>query len=127
VFRFLLRLSAGDRGQHPDLLAALEARVEAVALARVHAVDVDVHERPQRAALVEHQVRNGECPERFGDRGRLRLEPAATARLRREERGQQDYGQSPTSTERIGGRFLAASVQVPPCERIHTEPPCVPT
>ena len=96
-------------------------------LAGVDSVDVDVHQRPQGAALVEQQVGDGKPAQRIGDRGRVALEPPAAARLRREERRQQDYGQSPTSTDRIGGRLRAVSVHVPPSERTKTKPPCVPT
>ena len=106
----------------------MQARVEAVALAHVLAVDVDVHERAERAALVEEQARDRQRAQRPRDRGGIGLEPRAAARLCRQERRQQDYGQSATSTERIGGRFRAVSVQVPlsPAPRTQTEPPCVP-
>ena len=120
--------AAGDRGDHANLLRAFKPCVEAVALAQVFAVHVDVHERAERAALVEEQVRDRKRVQRLRDRGRVGLEPGAAARLCRQERRQQDYGQSATSTERIGGRFRAVSVHVPPspAPRTQTEPPCVP-
>ena len=107
----------------------MQARLEPVALAYVLAVEVDVHERAERAALVEEQARDRERAQRLRDRGRVGLEPRAAACLCRQERRQQDYGQSATSMDRIGGRFRAASVHVPlsPAPRTHTEPPCVPT
>jgi len=104
----------------------LQACLEAVTLAHVLAVHVDVHERAERAALVEEQARDRKRPQRLRDRGGAGLEPRAAACLCRQERRQQDYGQSATSTERIGGRFRAASAHSPPEERIQTEPLCVP-
>ena len=106
----------------------MQARIEAVAFAHVFAVDVDVHERAEHAALVEEQAGNRKPAQRLRDRGRAGLEPRAAARLCRQERRQQDYGQSATSTDRIGGRFRTASVHVPPSPavRVQTEPPCVP-
>jgi hypothetical protein len=53
-----LRSAACDGGDHADLLGAGELRIEAAALAHVLAVDVDVHERAERAALVEEQARD---------------------------------------------------------------------
>jgi hypothetical protein len=122
----VLPLAAGDRRDDADLFGPLQARVEAVALAHVFAVDVDVHERAKGAALVEEQARYRKLAQRLHDRGGTGLEPRLAARLCRQERRQQDYGQSATSTERIGGRLPAASVQRPSRERAKTEPLCMP-
>src|SRR5207237_3139848 len=113
-------LAAADPRDYADLFDPLQARVEAVALAYVLAVDVDVHERAERAALVEEQARDRKRAQRLRDRGGVGLEPRAAARLCRQEGRQQDYGQSATSTERIGGRFRAASVHVPPSPAART-------
>lgn len=109
----LTHRAAGDRSDDADPLRALEARLQAVSLAGVDAVDVDVHERPQGAALVEHQVGDRQGAQRLGQARRVGLEAVPAAGLRREERREQDYGQSTTSTERIGGRWRASSLHVP--------------
>jgi hypothetical protein len=64
--------------------------------------------------LVEEQVGDRERPQRLPDRAGIDLESVAAARLRREQRGEENYGDSATSTERIGGRFSAISSQSAP-------------
>ena len=55
------------------------------------------------------------------------LEAALPADLGGEHPGEQDYRQSAASTERIGGRCVAASTQLsPPSALAKTEPLCVP-
>ena len=96
-------------------------------LAHVDAVDVDVHERPDLAALVEDEVGDREGAERIGDRARLDLEAALPADLRSEHPREEYYCQSAASTERMGGSCDAASAQLsPPSADTNTEPLCVP-
>ena len=119
-------LAAGDCRDDPHLGALLEPRLEAAARARVVAVHVDVHERPQRSRLVEDEVADGKGPQRVAEGRRLELEAPPPASLGREQRRQEDYGQSTASTERIGGSWLATSLHVP-SRRAKTDPLCVPT
>jgi hypothetical protein len=110
-------------GDEANLLAALERRVDAAALAHVRPVDVDVHERSQSAALVEDEVRDWKGAERRGDGVRFHLEAALSADLGGQHARQQDYRQVAASTERIGGSWDAASLQLsPPSEVTKTEP-----
>ena len=76
--------------------------------------------------LVEEEIRDRQAAERVRDRARVYLEASLAAGLRREQRRQQDYDQSATSTERIGGRLRATSVHLPSRERAKTEPLCIP-
>src|SRR5437868_3878057 len=98
------------------------------ALAHVDAADVDVHEAPEVSALVEEQVGDRQLSQRVLDRRGVDLEPRLSARLRREERREQDYCHSATSTESTGGKCRAASIQVSPSSgETKTEPLWVPT
>ena len=117
-----------SRFDDSDRLAAFELRFEAAALARVRAVDVDVHERAQLVTLVEEQVTHGKSAQRGADRRYLQLELLLPARLLREERRQENgYCHSATSTDRIGGSCEAASSHSPPSSgETKTEPLCVP-
>ena len=101
---------------------------EAVALARVRPVDVDVHERAQLVALVEEQVAHRESAQRGADRRRLQLELFLPARLIGQQAGQEDgYCHSATSTDRIGGSCDAASIHSSPSfGETKTEPLWVP-
>jgi hypothetical protein len=64
--------------------------------------------------LVEEQVGDRKRPQCLPYRAGIDLEAVAAAGLRREQRGEEDYGDSATSTERIGGRLRAASSQSAP-------------
>ena len=122
------RSPAGDGLNHAELLAACERRLDAVTAADVDAVDVDVDEAAQLAALVEEHVLDGQRAQRLAHLLRLQLEPTLPARLGREDRGQEDgHSSQCASTERIGGRLAAASIHSSPSlGDTHTEPPCVP-
>ena len=103
--------AAGDRGDDPDSRLLADGRGEVVSPL---AVDIDVHERPHLAALVEHEVGHRERTQGLADRRSIELEPLLPARLGREQPGEEDDGHSdycsaPASTERIGGRCRAAS------------------
>src|SRR5205814_9381752 len=96
--------AAGDRRDQAHRRARGERVVERAA--RVGAVDEDVHERPQRAALVEEEIGHRERGERLARRPRLDLEPPP-ARLVLELRRKEDYRH--TSTEYTGGSCAAGS------------------
>jgi hypothetical protein len=115
--------AAGDRGDEANLLGAVELLVDSTGVADVHSVDVDVHERPQRAALVEDEVGDRKRTKSVCDGVGLDLEAALAADLGGEHPRQQDYGQSAASTERMGGSCEAASLQLsPPSAETKTEP-----
>ena len=119
-------LAAGDRGHDPHLGRRRERRLQTALRPRVAAVHVDVHERPQRSRLVEHEVTDRQGAQRVAERPCLELETLLPSGLDREQRRQEDYGQSTASTERIGGSWLATSLH-PPSRLAKTEPLCVPT
>ncbi len=117
-------LAAGDGRDEPNLVAVADGSVEPVDL---RPVDVDVHERPQPAVLVEDQVGDRQCLQGLVGGRCVELEASLAARLGGEQRGQQDYDHSAASTERISGRKRAASTHVsPPSAVAKTEPLCVP-
>src|SRR5262245_55138408 len=102
-------------GHDADLLVAVERGVEAVARAHVAPVDVDVDEVAQLPGLVEEQVGDGQRAECGAHGRRLDLEGVPAAGLTREQSRQSNrYCHSPTSTERIAGRWRAASIHSSP-------------
>ena len=64
-------LTAGDGCDDPDGIAAAELRVDAALAADILAVDVDVDEWPQDAAIVEEQVAHRQGPQCGTDRRRV--------------------------------------------------------
>jgi hypothetical protein len=125
--RFGFGLAACDGADDSDLRRRGELAVEAAAVADVRAVDVDVHERPELAALVEEQVAHRQRAQRVGDGRGVDLETVSAAGLGGEQRRQPDYGDLPTSTDSTGGSCDAASLQPPlRVDRANTEPLCVP-
>jgi hypothetical protein len=74
-------VAARDSGNHPYFFDTVEWRVETLRPPRVFAVDVDVDERAELAALVEEEIGDRQRPQRVSDRRRLELEPALPARL----------------------------------------------
>src|SRR5439155_27251082 len=112
--------AAGDCGDQADLGAGLERGLEIVDL---RAVDVDVHERTQAAALVEKEIADRQPAQRLAHGRGVCLESAFAARLPREQRGEQDHCHSVASTERIVGRKRAASTHDSPASgETKTEP-----
>ena len=75
---------------------------------------------------VEDEVGDRQLAEGVAQGRAVAFEPASPAGLGREQRREDDYGQSATSTERIGGSWLAASIQRPSRGSTKTEPLCVP-
>lgn len=108
------RLAAGDCCDDPDRLVAAQRGLDSVAGADVLAPDVDVHERPQLAALVEEEVSHRQSFERATNGWRFDLELLSAARLIREEPGDPDGYHSATSTESTAGRCRAASIHSSP-------------
>src|SRR5262245_65651272 len=122
-----LGLASRDSGDEANLFDSFEPRFHAVVLADVDAVHVDVHQLPKPAALVEDEVGDREGAERRADRVCFDLEAALPADLCGEHPRKEDYRQSAASTERMGGRCVAASTQVSPRSALaKTEPLCVP-
>ena len=103
--------------------------VEQPPAADVDAVDEDVDQPSQLPGLIEEEVPHRELAERLAHGRGVELEALLTTRFRGEHRGQQDDGHyaAAASTDRIGGRSRATSVQRPPPRgAAHTEPLCVP-
>src|SRR5439155_7135925 len=82
------RLAAGNCRDEPNLVVGADRHINSVHLL---AVDVDVHERAKRSALVEEQVGDRQALQRLAHVRSVRLEPPLTARLAPEEGGEQDY------------------------------------
>ena len=121
-------LPARDRRNDAHGLARGQRGVEPAALTRVDPVDVDVHELPEAALLVEEQVGDGEGAQRVANRAGVRLEAVPPACLRGEQRRQDDYGHSATSIDSTGGSWRAASIHSSPSfGETNTDPLCVPT
>ena len=120
-------LTARDRGDDPDHLVAAQCGLDPVAGTDVLSVDVDVHERPQLAALVEEQVPHRQGLERAANIGRLDVELLPTARLIREQARYSNGYHSVASTESTAGRWRAASIHWSPSSvETKTEPLFVP-
>jgi tetratricopeptide (TPR) repeat protein len=107
-------LAPSDSGDHPYRRVAVERRLEPAPLAHVVAVHEDVDEGPELTLLVEEEVGDWKRVKCCADGCGVGLEAAATAGLLCEKGRQKDYGHSPTSIERTGGRSLATSSQSPP-------------
>lgn len=120
-------LAAGDGGDHPNLLYAVEPRLQARPAACVLAVEVDVDEAAQLAVLVEQEVGDRQCLEHLAEGRAFHLEIPLPAGLVGDERGNSDYDHSPTSTDRIGGSWRATSSHSSPSfGETKTEPLWVP-
>src|SRR5206468_11057725 len=120
-------LAAGDCAGQADRSRPREGGLEALTVADVHSVDIDVHEPSQLAALVEDEIRDRKRAQGFCDRPGVKLEAALPAGFGREHPGEEDYGHTAASTERIVGSCEAASLQLcPPSAEAKTDPLCVP-
>jgi hypothetical protein len=85
-------------------------------LAGVDAVEVDVDERTKCAVLVEDQIGDRQRAESLADGRRVDLEAALPAGLVAQDPREEDYGDSPTSIERMDGRSRATSVHSSPSD-----------
>src|SRR5437588_4806456 len=104
---------------------ACKRALKTALLACVSSVDVHVEESAPLAPSIEEEICDRERAQRFAESGRVDVEPCPTIRLRGEDAGQDYLGHSVTSTEKIGGRWRAASTHRPPSVRAKTEPLCV--
>jgi hypothetical protein len=119
-------LPAGDHGYDPYLAGARKWTLHTAPLARVDPIDIHVEMAIQLSSLVEEEVREGQCAQRFPDVLRLDVEASPTLRLRREHGWNLYLDHVATSTDRIGGRCRIASTQLSPSVRAKNEPLWVP-
>src|SRR5712691_9507838 len=82
--------------------------------------------RAPLASLVKEKVSNGQCPQRLPHRRCLDVEAPPAASLVGEDARDNYLDHCVTSTDRMGGRYRAASIHVSPSASAKKEPLWVP-
>jgi hypothetical protein len=118
--------AARDHADHAHFADARKWRRETAPLARVHPVDVHAQMLTPLIPLVKEEVGDGERPQRISHSLCLDLKALPAVRLRGQDARNLYPDHAVTSTERIGGRWRAASTHLSPSASAKREPLWVP-